>query len=388
MAPGRVTRSQRVRDDCVVDTDHLNNSYITIVSSDVNSGDGCGLDALSVTRDKLATTEYRVMELTEENETLKAQLREMRMVLESKRTTIEDLRMAIAGLGGGMKIVKDGEAQTDPVGLVDAGVQVESCALVSVGASVTGMDGSNADDLGAIVEPQYCGVSEVSDGSWSRVLLLGDSHVRGLSGMLGECERAEKWKVSGVCMPNATFDEVIMNSRSCADLTLDDCLIVCAGANDCLRGGKASDAAILKLKEMSSHTNVVITTVPYWRDRPVLNAFIYDFNNNIYKNFSGLDRFSIFDINEVIDRRMFTRHGLHMTKRGKRKLVLNIADFIETQRMYAAASSVNWSNLKVIECRTGAVLVDVEPVCADDVVGEIHQHRDVCVESCVDFQRT
>ncbi|KAG8300946.1 hypothetical protein J6590_064511 [Homalodisca vitripennis] len=133
------------------------------------------------------------------------------------------------------------------------------------------------------IKKQYIG--------FNTVVIRGDSHAHYIAGLLGEMVNSE---VTGVCKPGARLCDVIDHSP-----TPPVAVTRCEPAN----------------------TSMVISTLPYRHDLPgdegtnqdigLVNAYIQELAVRHDARF--------LDFNQL-DRKMFTRHGMHLSQRGKRKL--------------------------------------------------------------------
>jgi hypothetical protein len=91
-----------------------------------------------------------------------------------------------------------------------------------------------------------------------KILLLGDSHARGLAEKISSC-LGNSFSVSGVIKPNADI-KGIMSPRhfSTDNLTKQDVIILCGGTRDISRNSESVLQALKKFVQRSRNTNVIV----------------------------------------------------------------------------------------------------------------------------------
>jgi hypothetical protein len=102
------------------------------------------------------------------------------------------------------------------------------------------------------------------------LLLLGDSHTRGLAERIG-CSLGNSFKVIGITKPNADINRITSPRHySPASVTKHDAIIFCGGTRDISRN--ESNSGLRSLKEFAqrtNNTNVILLDVPFRYDLPL-----------------------------------------------------------------------------------------------------------------------
>jgi predicted nucleic acid-binding Zn-ribbon protein len=203
----------------------------------------------------------------------------------------------------------------------------------------------NKNEFKSIDKPVTLKTPIISNSGRKRVLILADSHGRHLIGKFKSLLDRPGIEITAVVKPGAKLEDVLNSAEyMTADFSLNDTVIVLGGTNDI---GKYDPfqltllRAMDKVKLISSYTNVIISEIfPRYdcdasSDIAVANHLI----NNQCLQFRRIGHsISVFRPQSVLDRRHFTRHGLHLLRVGKWKLVSAIVlemkvDSIETSRM-------------------------------------------------------
>lgn len=157
-------------------------------------------------------------------------------------------------------------------------------------------------------------------GSKSKFLILADSHGRNSVHFI-QRELSDKYDVQCIFKPNASFENVINDLKSLTrKFTKNDVVVIIAGSNDAIKGATIDSAILNETINNCKNTNLIIVTIPYWENRPVLNRFSYNINLALYNKLRNNHDVKLIDINAIVKSSDFTLHGLHLNKRGKFKL--------------------------------------------------------------------
>jgi hypothetical protein len=160
--------------------------------------------------------------------------------------------------------------------------------------------------------------SKNSEVNKHKIIILGDSHVRGCS---------EKWRsilgnaysIIGISKPNAKIAAVIDYEYLKAENLTEKDVVICGGTKYVAKNEtKEGLRSILKLVRLLSNTNVIITGVPHrfdLQEHSCVNKEVKLFNRTLQKNMKIFDYVQICNISE--NREHFTTHGLHMNFKGK-----------------------------------------------------------------------
>ena len=101
------------------------------------------------------------------------------------------------------------------------------------------------------------------------ILLLGDSHIKGLAERMS-ISLGNSFRVSGFSKPNANIKEIISPSNSSyVNLTKQDMIIFCGGTRDISRNDSKSGLhTLLEFAKRTSATNVILLEAPIRYDLP------------------------------------------------------------------------------------------------------------------------
>lgn len=100
-----------------------------------------------------------------------------------------------------------------------------------------------------------------------RVLLMGDSHMRGCAAKRIASLDA-RFNVCGVTKPGSVTKSLIETVKEEVEsLTMNDFLIICSGANDINRNDSINTLKnIVKFIKNVNHTNIILMRIPYRYD--------------------------------------------------------------------------------------------------------------------------
>lgn len=166
-----------------------------------------------------------------------------------------------------------------------------------------------------------------------RVTILADSHGKLLSNYMNDLR--EEFEVLVCSKPGAKLKHVIQDGLGLVkDFTENDCVIILAGTNDLHRDEPFQltlDQGMRCLTEVDLRTNVLVCGVPYRHDYPVLNdniCYANSYLSRAVEGYTGSLSIHYKDINKFLGRSHFTRHGLHLGRRGKRILGNHLAGYV------------------------------------------------------------
>lgn len=154
------------------------------------------------------------------------------------------------------------------------------------------------------------------------VKILTDSHGRHLNALLSK-DLEKYYRISSNIKPNGKLHHILDDVDSeVRHLNKDDYLIIIGGTNDL--DDINCDTEVLfdhveNVLKLQTHTNIIISAVPYRYDVPQMNYYIRQFNNklrtltNKYSHIKFVPLYSFFY-------KDYTSHGLHLNLIGKQKL--------------------------------------------------------------------
>jgi lysophospholipase L1-like esterase len=103
------------------------------------------------------------------------------------------------------------------------------------------------------------------------------------------------------------------------NLTTQDVIVLNAGANDLYKNNKGlALARIVNLIQNDYNTNIIIMDIPHRYDlsfSSYMNCEIQKFNRKLKEIVNLYNHASLLET--ILKREFFTRHGLHLTQRGK-----------------------------------------------------------------------
>jgi len=170
-------------------------------------------------------------------------------------------------------------------------------------------------------------VKQPSQPNKRRIVVLSDSHGRGLSSRLGQQLRGSSC-VTGSVHPSAPFHQVCKGLPSLSSqLTTKDTVVLLAGANDIYRN-ELNNARQHLVKSLNAlkHTKTIVIGVPHRHDLQELscvNVEIEKANRQFQKISRGYTNCKFLDVSGF-NRNLFTNHGLHLNDSGKDSLCSKI----------------------------------------------------------------
>jgi hypothetical protein len=162
-----------------------------------------------------------------------------------------------------------------------------------------------------------------------RVLLLGDSHMRGCTDELKRNLNGD-FTVSGIVKPG-TKTKDILGTRIGQDMSKDDTVVVWAGTNDIGTSNvKEGIKNIVNFVKGSRHTNIIIMEALHRHDLidwSCVNEETERFNRLLAKRLKLYKQAAIGKLQ--LDRQHFTRQGTHMNYEGKIRACQQIAKLVQ-----------------------------------------------------------
>ncbi|KAG8304436.1 hypothetical protein J6590_093693 [Homalodisca vitripennis] len=159
------------------------------------------------------------------------------------------------------------------------------------------------------------------------VVIEGDSHVRHIAGMTSQL-LFRRVSVTVVCKPGARLLQ-ITSSQPQQVTRGTRCSVLIAGTNDLAVGEQRNiyDNLEKRITSVASHNRLIVATLPHRHDLPsthdinqhtaLVNAYI--------EELAARHHISVLDMNRL-QRKHFTRHGMHLHTRGKWQLARLIVE--------------------------------------------------------------
>ena len=176
--------------------------------------------------------------------------------------------------------------------------------------------------------------------------ILGDSHARGIAGELLH-QLNHRFNITGYVKPNAGLTEVLKTvNKDLSKLTKMDTIIVVGGSNDIDKNAHRGNLTSLeKFLDGTQNTNIILTEVPMRNDIGVgspINEQITNYNKKLHK---VTKRFKHVELTRVTtNREHFTKHGLHLNKKGKETITKELIKYLPTKQgnQNVAAIQLPW----------------------------------------------
>lgn len=347
----------------------LNSSYITISSNCGNKTDCDDFDLINDLRNKLAKVEYEYKEAIDEKNHLTSKLKQACSKIESREATIGELRKTIEDLTRHLT--------TQRHQLLECSTQTQTAALSEIATQTDCEHDVQVEKLQEIIIGHSSNnlINRPSKRK-SKILILGDSHVRSMSSILQKLTD-NTFEILTITKSNALFQNVIENlSDLTKSFTMDDYVVLLAGANNILKNQDVSTSVISSLIASVPKTNLILLSIPYWKGHAVYNNLVHKLNCRLFQYATETDRgqyIRYLDINSVINERQMTRHGLHMTIRAKNIIMKCVASAINSFRCI----SVSNCNVMVRD------VVPNEPYKSKKPISSPHQNQNFCQSQIV-----
>lgn len=181
------------------------------------------------------------------------------------------------------------------------------------------------------------GIARETKNIKRKIVVLADSQGKEFEPHLKGLEK--EFQIFVYSSPGAKLKNVVKNGESFVkDLTDKDFVIILAGSNDAHRNEPTQLTIAQGLKSLFSiknNTNILVNSIPYRHDDTSLNNRIFFTNHIISKmigEYKGGLNISYGDINSVLRRSHFTKHGLHYSRLGKAFLGRHFTDLVFRQR--------------------------------------------------------
>ena len=167
-----------------------------------------------------------------------------------------------------------------------------------------------------------------------RMVIVGDSHARGVAGELLH-QSDHRFNTTGFVKPNAGLMELLHSAKKdLRTLTSKDTLIIVGGSNDIdKRDLDKNITSIVNYLEDIQNTNVIVILVPVRYDieaKSQINERIENYNKELDKITKRFRHVQLIKV--TTNRGHFTRHGLHLNYKGKEVLSKEILMNLHNKR--------------------------------------------------------
>lgn len=108
-----------------------------------------------------------------------------------------------------------------------------------------------------------------------------------------------------------------------------DYVIIWAGINDALGKTHISNGKLQEVASLAEKTNVVVVSVPFCKNKPDLNKFIYKINKQIYDSLISSKQSNSFyvDVNSLFTHTP-VEEGIHLSNNKKRVIFNHVMNII------------------------------------------------------------
>jgi hypothetical protein len=150
-----------------------------------------------------------------------------------------------------------------------------------------------------------------------KINVIGDSHARHCSDMIQQ-RVGNGFFVESMVAPGAPVSNLVDRAAVAGkDLQDGDLLVLVGGVNDMTESGLAElSTGIDRLSGCIGNKSLVWTETPLRYDNPQLNSLIVK-QNRIISSKCKQHNWAFLNINSMLDRSDYTKHGLHWNRLGK-----------------------------------------------------------------------
>ena len=219
-----------------------------------------------------------------------------------------------------------------------------------------------------------------------KVTLIGDSHARECAQKLSNYVN-NSYEVIGYVSPGAGL-EVITNlaNTELDQLSQEDLVVVCGGANYISKNNSMKGlSCVTKFIQHRRHTNVLLINALHRYDleeSSCVNKEVKIYNRELSQLVKKYNHADVIAIGEK--REQYTKHGLHMNKKGKEYLSRKIADNI--YKLFSSQTQIP----NIFECNATPELSsssandpDLHPRAPTDPT-----NRECCEDGEIDSQKS
>jgi len=152
-----------------------------------------------------------------------------------------------------------------------------------------------------------------------KILVIGDSHVRGLSEKISNC-LDDTSSAFGITKPNADIETIPSPIHlKTGNLTKEDLIIFLGGTKDISRNEANKGLRSLRdFTQRTINTNLILLGAPHRYDLPpqsCVNTEVKLYNKRLQSLVSASNHVRV--LSTPTERRHHTRHGLHLNKKGR-----------------------------------------------------------------------
>lgn len=168
-----------------------------------------------------------------------------------------------------------------------------------------------------------------------KIIILGDSHSRNFAKHLRL--NSTNFAIESYVHPGAGSNKILA-SANFPDLSKNDCVLILSGSNDVYKISSrnhdsisAANHPIISFAARHKHTNVIVSAVPYRRDKAPsdpMNQQIYDFNLSLFDLGQKYENCTFFNRMCFAIGNDYCKDGLHVKDNFKRLMALELTSFL------------------------------------------------------------
>jgi lysophospholipase L1-like esterase len=165
-----------------------------------------------------------------------------------------------------------------------------------------------------------------------KIVFIGDSHIKGYVSNL-KFLLNNKFELYSIVKPGSSTDELKETAKKeVSELSQDDLIVICSGTNDYeINEFSLTFQNISNFIKTNNHTNIILINVPFRYDlcnSVYVNSYISTLNRKLKKLVKVFPHTKFLEVDN--NRKLFTKHGLHLNKLGKQLITYQLASFIHS----------------------------------------------------------
>lgn len=170
----------------------------------------------------------------------------------------------------------------------------------------------------------------------NNILLMGDSSVADLSRILQRHQDLDHFEITSIVKHNARMENISENIEQLTKhFTKKDFVIVSGGVRNALTDSKISEVVYSRLSLICKYTNLIVLSIPLWRNRVVLNRFIDQINIQLFEFIQAqASGHTFININSFLGSSSFNVLGNKTKYRAKLQIGERISNVIQDHFLF------------------------------------------------------
>lgn len=150
-------------------------------------------------------------------------------------------------------------------------------------------------------------------------MFLADELLLGLAKKIRKFPPLTSYYIEGICKKNAMLESLFENNgRLFESFGSHDFIVVNGGFHNARKGARIPDETIRLMRDMAKRTNIIITFVPYWHKRKVLNKYTFNVNRQLFTSLKMSKNIAFMDVNDFLGESNFFNRCYYIRADGKR----------------------------------------------------------------------